>query len=94
MDTHRNLGYDLFELLLAPAFPPIEAKIAGRLLQKWAGPRMLTDVVSLDASLRLGSHGRRAARQKGWPLFIGSRCDLIERPVLSAIKVLICSASM
>jgi hypothetical protein len=41
---------------------------------------MLMDVVPLDATLVKGSHGRRPADKKDWPVFIS------ERPETSGVK--------
>ena len=53
------------------------AKIAWRLLQKKLGFRMLMDVVPLDATLVKGSHGRRPADKKDWPVFITGRPEFL-----------------
>jgi hypothetical protein len=45
-------------------------KIARRLLQKKLGFRMLMDLISLDATLVKGSHGRRPSQKKDWPVFV------------------------
>ena len=51
-------------------------KIAWRLLQKKLGFRMLMDVIPLDATLVKGSHGRRPADKKDWPVFITEQSEL------------------
>src|SRR5207248_831725 len=66
VDIHRKPGYDPVELFLDPAIPAVKAKIAWRLLKKKLGFRMLMDVISLDATLVHGSHGRRPTDQKYW----------------------------
>jgi len=73
VDIHRKPGYDPGELFLDPAIPLPKLKIAWRLLQKRLGFRMLMDVVPLDASLVKGSHGRRPADKKDWPVFISEQ---------------------
>jgi predicted AlkP superfamily pyrophosphatase or phosphodiesterase len=70
VDIHRKPGYDPVELFLDPEIPLPKLKIAWRLLQKKLGFRMLMDVIPLDASLVKGSHGRRPADKKDWPVFI------------------------
>jgi predicted AlkP superfamily pyrophosphatase or phosphodiesterase len=70
VDIHRKPGYDPVELFLDPKISWPKLKIARRLLQKKLGFRMLMDVIPLDASLVKGSHGRRPADQKDWPIFI------------------------
>jgi predicted AlkP superfamily pyrophosphatase or phosphodiesterase len=84
VDIHRKPGYDPVELFLDPATPFIKVKIAGRLLQKKLGFRMLMDVVPLDAGLVKGSHGRRAVKQTEWPILMTSQQELVpERSVES-----------
>jgi predicted AlkP superfamily pyrophosphatase or phosphodiesterase len=77
VDIHRKPGYDPVELFLDPktSFPKL--KIAQRLLQKKLGFRMLMDVIPLDATLVKGSHGRRPANKKDWPVFISGRPELL-----------------
>ena len=52
-------------------------KIARRLLQKKLGFRMLMDVIPLDATLVKGSHGRRPAGKKDWPVMITGQRELL-----------------
>ena len=80
VDIHRKPGYDPVELFLDPNISLPKLKIAWRLLQKKLGFRMLMDVVPLDATLVKGSHGRRPADKKDWPVFIS------ERPETSGVK--------
>ena len=77
VDIHRKPGYDPVELFLDPNIPLPKLKIAWRLLQKQLGFRMLLDVVPLDATLVKGSHGRRPADKKDWPVFITERPELL-----------------
>jgi predicted AlkP superfamily pyrophosphatase or phosphodiesterase len=70
VDIHRKPGYDPAELFLDPKINFPKLKIARRLLQKKLGMRMLMDVISLDATLVKGSHGRRPADKKDWPVLI------------------------
>ena len=70
VDIHRKPGYDPVELFLDPKIPLPKLKIAWRLLQKKLGLRMLMDVIPLDATLVKGSHGRRPADKRDWPVFI------------------------
>ena len=89
VDIHRKPGYDPVELFTDPALSPLalKTKIAWRLLQKKLGFRMLMDVIPLDASLVKGSHGRRPANRKDWPLFITERGELLQSPQLEATDV-------
>src|ERR1039458_2818886 len=68
VDIHRKPGYDPVELFLDPKIPLPKLKIAWRLLQKKLGLRMLMDLIPLDATLVKGSHGRRPADKKDWPV--------------------------
>ena len=77
VDIHRKPGYDPVELFLDPKIPLPKFKIALRLLQKKLGFRMLMDVIPLDASLVKGSHGRRPADKKDWPVFITERPEVL-----------------
>ncbi|HEY3760890.1 MAG TPA: nucleotide pyrophosphatase/phosphodiesterase family protein [Verrucomicrobiae bacterium] len=77
VDIHRKPGYDPVELFLDPKIPSAKMKIAWRLLQKKLGFRMLMDVIPLDASLVKGSHGRRPADKRDWPVFITNRPELL-----------------
>ncbi len=77
VDIHRKPGYDPVELFLDPKIPLPKLKIAWRLLQKKLGFRMLMDVVPLDATLVKGSHGRRPADKKDWPVFITGRPEFL-----------------
>ncbi len=77
VDIHRKPGYDPVELFLDPKIPLPKLKIAWRLLQKKLGRRMLMDVIPLDATLVKGSHGRRPADKKDWPVFITERPELL-----------------
>jgi predicted AlkP superfamily pyrophosphatase or phosphodiesterase len=76
VDIHRKPGFDPVELFLDPKIPLPKLKIAWRLLQKKLGFRMLMDVIPLDATLVKGSHGRRPADKKDWPVFITSQPEI------------------
>ncbi len=58
VDIHRKPGYDPVELFLDPALRFPKFKIARRLARKILGFRYLMDVISLDAGIVRGSHGR------------------------------------
>ena len=77
VDIHRKPGYDPVELFLDPKIPLPKLKIAWRLLQKKLGFRMLMDVIPLDATLVKGSHGRRPADKKDWPVFITEQPEFL-----------------
>jgi predicted AlkP superfamily pyrophosphatase or phosphodiesterase len=73
VDIHRKPGYDPAELFLDPKISLPRVKIAWRLLQKKLGFRMLMDVTPLDAALVKGSHGRRPADKRDWPVMVTER---------------------
>ena len=58
VDIHRKPGYDPVELFIDPQLRFPKLRIARRLLQKKLGFRYYMDVISLDATLVRGSHGR------------------------------------
>ena len=87
VDIHRKPGYDPVELFLDPSIPLVKAKIAWRLLQKRLGFRMLMDVIPLDATLVKGSHGRRPADQRYWPVLLSSIKDPTLKPTIAADQV-------
>jgi len=82
VDIHRKPGYDPVELFIDPALPLAKLRIAMRLAQKKLGMRYLMDVISLDATLVKGSHGRPTDDAQDGPLFITSAGELAcEGPV-------------
>jgi len=87
VDIHRKPGYDPVELFLDPKIPAIKLKIAWRLLQKKLGFRMLMDVIPLDATLVKGSHGRRPADKKDWPVIITSQPEFLSAKELESTDV-------
>ena len=87
VDIHRKPGYDPVELFLDPKIPLVKLKIAWRLLQKNLGLRMLMDVIPLDATLVKGSHGRRPADKKDWPVFITSRPEFLSAKEIESTEV-------
>jgi predicted AlkP superfamily pyrophosphatase or phosphodiesterase len=88
VDIHRKPGYDPVELFLDPAIPVVKARIAWRLLRRKLGFRMLMDVIPLDASLVKGSHGRRPADQKEWPVMIAPNTGLFSGTEIKSTEVL------
>lgn len=58
VDIHRKPGYDPVELFVDPQLAWPKFRIARRVLQKKLGLRYYMDVISLDATLVKGSHGR------------------------------------
>ena len=72
VDIHRKYGYDPVELFVDPALAAPKLKVAGKLLRKKLGFRILMDVIPLDASLVKGSHGTCPASSDEWPILIGT----------------------
>ena len=87
VDIHRKPGYDPVELFLDPKLPLVKFKIAWRLLQKKLGLRMLMDVIPLDATLVKGSHGRRPADKKDWPVFITNQPEILRAKEIESTDV-------
>ena len=87
VDIHRKPGYDPVELFIDPALPLAKLRIAMRLAQKKLGMRYLMDVISLDATLVKGSHGRPTDDAQDGPLFITSAGELAGEGPVAAIDV-------
>ena len=87
VDIHRKPGYDPVELFLDSKISQPKLKIAWRLLQKKLGFRMLMDVVPLDATLVKGSHGRRTANKKHWPVIISGKPEFLSAPQIESTDV-------
>jgi predicted AlkP superfamily pyrophosphatase or phosphodiesterase len=87
VDIHRKPGYDPVELFLDPAQPLVKARIAWKLAQKKLGMRYLMDVISLDATLVKGSHGRPTDDADAGPLFITSAPDMLGPGAVEATDV-------
>ncbi|MEO5954294.1 MAG: nucleotide pyrophosphatase/phosphodiesterase family protein [Nitrospiraceae bacterium] len=87
VDIHRKPGYDPVELFLDPALRLPKLHIAWRLAQKKLGFRMLMDVISLDATLPKGSHGRVTDSAGQGPLFMTSEAGYLPPGAVSAVDV-------
>lgn len=72
VDIHRKPGYDPAELFLDPARPLVKLRAAYALARKLLGFRYLMDVISLDATIVKGSHGRLPDRPEEGPVVICS----------------------
>jgi predicted AlkP superfamily pyrophosphatase or phosphodiesterase len=75
VDIHRKPGYDPVELLVDPKIRFPKLHIARRLARKMLGFRYYMDVISLDASLVRGTHGRLPTpgnEESESPVFIAS----------------------
>ena len=73
IDIHRKPGYDPVELFIDPKIRFPMLKIAWFLLKKTLGFKALMEVVSQDASLVKGSHGRIPEDPLDWPVCIAAR---------------------
>jgi predicted AlkP superfamily pyrophosphatase or phosphodiesterase len=88
VDIHRKPGYDPVELFVDPTIPFPGLKVAWTLLKRKLGFRSLLDVISLDASLVRGSHGRPTDDTDDGPLFITSEAEhLPAAPEVEAAQV-------
>lgn len=87
VDIHRKPGYDPVELFIDPKIRSPKLKVAGKLLRKKLGFRMLMDVIPLDASLVKGSHGCRPASTTDWPMLITQRHELLAAHQLPSTEV-------
>jgi predicted AlkP superfamily pyrophosphatase or phosphodiesterase len=87
IDIHRKPGYDPVELFFDPLIKRPKAAAAWRLIKKKLGFRTLFDLISLDASLVKGSHGRVPASREDWPLLAGDFPTLAPLPSLPATHV-------
>lgn len=87
VDIHRKPGYDPVELFIDPKLTAPRLRVARTLLKKKLGFRYLMDVISLDASLVRGSHGRLTDYADDGPVFISSQSDVIESETVHATQV-------
>ena len=87
VDIHRKPGYDPVELFFNPALPAVKLKLAWTLLKKTLGFRYLMDVVSLDATLVKGSHGRLPEDPRTGPVFISTDPARLPEAAVDAIDV-------
>ncbi|GAB5562264.1 MAG: alkaline phosphatase family protein [Synoicihabitans sp.] len=86
VDIHRKYGYDPVELFVDPSLALPKLRIAGKLLRKILGFRMLMDVISLDPSLVKGSHGTVPSSQEEWPVLMGTG-SLVDEDMIPATAV-------
>jgi predicted AlkP superfamily pyrophosphatase or phosphodiesterase len=86
VDIHRKPGFDPAELFFDPARPFVKLSAAWALARKTLGFRYLLDVVSLDASIVKGSHGRLPDAPEQGPVLVCSEPGQ-GRPRLAATEV-------
>ena len=87
VDIHRKPGYDPAELSLDPKLVFPKVKIAWKLLKKKLGFRYLMDVIPTNGQLVRGSHGLPAVSPNDAPVFISTRTDLVDEPVIAPTSV-------
>jgi len=87
VDIHRKPGYDPVELFIDPELRLPKVSIAWRLAKKILGFRYMMDVISLDARLVKGSHGRPTDDPELGPLFISSAPELLSEGPVAATSV-------
>ncbi|GAA4403674.1 alkaline phosphatase family protein [Nibrella viscosa] len=84
VEIHKKPGYDPVEMFMDEANPMIKLKAGYKLMRKKLGFRYLMNVISLDATLIKGSHGRIGTAPEHHPVFVSNHSD--GKP-LSAIDV-------
>lgn len=87
VDIHRKPGYDPAELFIDPDIRLPKLKVGLKLARKILGFRYLMDVISLDASVVKGSHGRVTDDPNQGPVLITSRPDLLKEDQVHACDV-------
>ena len=87
VDIHRKPGYDPVELFTDPKIKQLKLLVAAKLLKKKLGFRMLMNVISLDASLVKGSHGRIPESVNDWPILISKKMKTVSSSPIEAKKV-------
>ena len=87
VDIHRKPGYDPVELFVDPKLRLPKVTIAATLAKKTLGFRYLMEVISLDASLVRGSHGRPTASPDDGPLVISSERSGIKPDIVESTAV-------
>lgn len=70
---HQKPGYDPVEMFMDQTNPLIKLKAGYKLGRKMLGFRYLMNVISLDATLVKGSHGRLEANPQFHPVYVSSR---------------------
>ncbi|WP_441288804.1 alkaline phosphatase family protein [Sorangium sp. KYC3313] len=87
VDIHRKPGYDPVELFVDAGLRLPPAHVAWRLLKKKLGFRYLMDVISLDASLVKGSHGRVTESAREGPLVASTDASLLPNRSVHAADI-------
>ncbi|MBC8156494.1 MAG: alkaline phosphatase family protein [Bacteroidetes bacterium] len=71
VDIFRKPGYDPVEMFMDQTNPLVKLKAGYKLLRKKLGFRYLMNIISLDATLIKGSHGRTGTPPEFHPVLIG-----------------------
>jgi predicted AlkP superfamily pyrophosphatase or phosphodiesterase len=87
VEIHRKPGYDPVELLLDPAIRFPALAVGWKLFMRSLGFRTLLDVISLDASLVKGSHGRSPGWSDDGPVLLSRRRDLVPAADITSVDV-------
>ena len=83
VDIHRKPGYDPVELFIDPQIRFPMLSVAWFLLKKKLGFKALMKVISQDASLVKGSHGRLPEDPLDWPVLIAPSSAALPAQVAS-----------
>ncbi|WP_161888470.1 alkaline phosphatase family protein [Pontibacter russatus] len=70
VDIHKKPGFDPVEMFADPEIKFLLPKVAGKVLKKKLGFRMVMDIIPLDATLIKGSHGRISEDKNEWPVLL------------------------
>lgn len=77
VDIHKKPGFDPVEMFADPDIKLLMPLVAGKLLKKKLGFRMVLDIIPLKAELIKGSHGRLPEDKSEWPvLYIKQQAQL------------------
>jgi len=87
VDIHRKPGYDPAELFYDARLASPQAKAAWILLRRKLGFRGLMNVISTDATLVRGSHGREAGSPEAGPCLLTNQPNLLTAPAIGATEV-------
>jgi predicted AlkP superfamily pyrophosphatase or phosphodiesterase len=87
VDIHKKPGYDPVEMFANPQIKLLPLVVAGKLLKKKLGFRMLMDIIPLDATLVRGSHGRIPENEHDRPLIISKRSEILPKRHIEASEV-------
>ena len=87
VDIHRKPGYDPVELFIDPELSAVKARVALTLLGKKLGFRTMMNLISTDATLVRGSHGRAASAPADGPMLMTDQRQLIGSANLAGTDV-------